>query len=83
MRLGVIYHSQATNRKQGGLTVRAPSPCRTPIGRMTPSRLEYSRTLSKTGGSYDFLIEKSPKTAYYKNLEHDIILKHSFGIALG
>jgi hypothetical protein len=50
---------------------------------MTPSRLEYSKTLSKTGGSSDFLIEKSPKTAYYKNLEHDIILKHSFGIALG
>jgi hypothetical protein len=26
MRLGVIYDSQATNRKQGGLPVRAPLP---------------------------------------------------------
>ncbi len=34
IRLGVIYDSQATNRKQGGLPVRAPSPCCTPIGRL-------------------------------------------------
>jgi hypothetical protein len=32
MRLGVIYDSQATIRKQGGLPVRAPPPHRSPIG---------------------------------------------------
>jgi hypothetical protein len=32
--LGVIYDPQTTNRKQGGLPVRAPLPHRTPIGRL-------------------------------------------------
>ncbi len=34
VRLGGIYDSQATNRKKGGLLVRAPLPLRTPIGRL-------------------------------------------------
>jgi hypothetical protein len=34
MQLGVMYDSQAKNRKLGGLSVRAPSPCRTPIGHL-------------------------------------------------
>ncbi len=33
VRLGVMYNSQATNRKKGGLPARAPTPWRTPIGR--------------------------------------------------
>jgi hypothetical protein len=33
VRLGVIYDAQATNRKQGGLPVSPPPPCRTSIGR--------------------------------------------------
>ncbi len=32
MRLEVIYDSRLADRKQGGLPVRAPIPCRTPIG---------------------------------------------------
>jgi hypothetical protein len=34
MRLGVIYDSTPTNRKQGGLLVRALPPLLTPIGRL-------------------------------------------------
>jgi hypothetical protein len=34
VRLEVIYDSQATNRKQGGLSVRAPLPCHTPVGHL-------------------------------------------------
>jgi hypothetical protein len=35
VQLGVICDSQVTNRKQGGLPVRAlPLPCRTLIGRL-------------------------------------------------
>jgi hypothetical protein len=34
MWLGVISDSQATNRKQEGLPVRAPLPLHTPIGRL-------------------------------------------------
>jgi hypothetical protein len=32
---------------------------------MTPSRQEYAKTPPQTGGSSYFLIEKSPKTAFF------------------
>jgi hypothetical protein len=36
---------------------------------MTPSRPEYTKTPPQTAGSYYFLIEKMPKTAFFdKNL---------------
>ncbi len=48
------------SRKQG-------TPRRTPLvtweSLLTPSRLEYTKTPRQTGGSYYFLIEKSPKIA--------------------
>jgi hypothetical protein len=34
VQLGVIYDSQDTNRNLGGLPVRAPLFCGTPIGRL-------------------------------------------------
>jgi hypothetical protein len=70
MRLGVLYDSQATNRKQGGLPVRAPPPpCRTPIGHLEviydsqPSRKHKNTT--KNRGKLLLLIKKSPETAYF------------------
>jgi hypothetical protein len=73
MRLGVLYISQATKNKQGGLPVRAPLPCRTPIGcpggiyNSQPAK--YTKIPPQTGGYYYFLIEKAPATAFfYKNL---------------
>jgi hypothetical protein len=74
MRLGVICDSQATMRKQGGLPLRAPLPCRTSIGRLEiihdSSRPKYTKMPPQTGGSSLLLIEKSPKTAFFiiKNL---------------
>jgi hypothetical protein len=72
MRMGVTYDSKATNRKQGGLPVRAPLPHRIPIGRLgviynsQPSEIHKNTTT--TGGSSYYLIEKSPKQPFYKNL---------------
>jgi hypothetical protein len=65
VRLGVIYDSQATNRKQGGLPVRAACLLVAYIC-MTPSRLEYTKTPPETGGSFYILIEKWPKTTFFK-----------------
>jgi hypothetical protein len=81
VRLGVIYDSKATNRKQGVLPVIAPLlPAIFLLVAwetyMTPSWSEYTKTPSKTAGSYNFLIEKSPKTVFCKNLKQDIILTH-------
>jgi hypothetical protein len=69
MRLGVIYDSQATNRKQGGLPVSPPPPCRTPIVRLgviydsQPTGIHKNTT--KKGRSSYFLIENSSKTAFF------------------
>jgi hypothetical protein len=67
--MGVTYDSQATHRKQGGLPVRAPLPRRIPIGRLGViynSQLpEIHKLPPQTGGSSYFLIEKSPKTAFF------------------
>jgi hypothetical protein len=56
VRLVVIYDSQATNRKQGGLSVKASSSRHPPIGclgvYMTPSRPECIKTPLQTGGSF-------------------------------
>jgi hypothetical protein len=70
VRLGVIFDSQMTNRKQEGLLVRAPLPpphfyLSLGTSYMTPSQLEYTKTPKQTGGSSDVLIEKSPKTAFF------------------
>jgi hypothetical protein len=68
--LEVIYDSQATNRKQGGLPVRAPLLSATFLmvaweSYMDPSQLEYTKTPPQTGGSSYFLIEKLPKTKFF------------------
>jgi hypothetical protein len=64
----VVYDSQASNRNQGGLTVRAP-PHSTPNGCLeviyVSQLAEYTKVPKQTGGSSYFLIEKSPKTAFY------------------
>jgi hypothetical protein len=68
MRLGVIYDSQAINKKQRGLPVRAPPLCHTPTGHLgviygsQPAGIH--KTPPKTGGSSYFLVEKSPRTAF-------------------
>jgi hypothetical protein len=79
VRLGVIYDSKATNRKQGVLPVFAPLLPAILLWvawetYMTPSRSEYTKTPTKTGGSSNCLIEKSPRTVFCKNLKQDIIL---------
>jgi hypothetical protein len=61
MWLGVIYDYQATNRKQGGLPVRAPLPHRTPIGHLGviyDSEPAEIHKLPQTGGSSYFFISK-------------------------
>ncbi len=65
VRLGVIYDSQATNRKLGGIPVRALLPPAALLlvaweSYVTPSQPEYTKRPSRTGGSSYFLIEKSP-----------------------
>jgi hypothetical protein len=67
VRLGVIYGSQATTRKQGGLPASSPLPRLRGSHILTPSRPEYTKTRPQTGSSY-LCIEKSPKTAFYKDL---------------
>jgi hypothetical protein len=63
MRLGVIYDSQATNMKQGGLPVRAPpSPAALLLSTwepyMTPSRPKYTQIPPQTDESSYLFIEK-------------------------
>jgi hypothetical protein len=74
VRLGVIYDSQVTNNKQGGLPARTPKP---PVALllvawesyMTPSRPGYTKSSPQTGGCSYYFIEKSPKTTFfYENL---------------
>jgi hypothetical protein len=70
MRLAVIYGSQPTNRKQGGLPLRASLPPDAFLlvgweSYMTPSWPEYSKIPPQTGGSFYFLIKKSPKTKIF------------------
>jgi hypothetical protein len=68
VRLGVIYDSQAINRKQGGLLVRAPLLLLysywSPGGHICPSWPKYTKIPPQKGGNSYFLIEKSPKTAF-------------------
>jgi hypothetical protein len=69
VRLEVTDDSQATNRKKGRLPVRAPLPSAALLlvaweSYMTPSHPEYTKTPPQTGGSFYFLIEKSPETAF-------------------
>jgi hypothetical protein len=71
MQLGVIYDSQVTNRKQGGLPVRAALPPFALLlvaweSYMTPSQQENTKTLPKNGRSSYLLIEKLPKTVFFK-----------------
>jgi hypothetical protein len=64
-----MYDNQVTKRKLRGLPVRASLLLAALLlaaleSYMTPSRLEYTKRPSQTGGSSYFLIEKSPKTAF-------------------
>jgi hypothetical protein len=62
MWLGVIYDSQATNRRQGGLPARAPLPRSSPAGRLgviyDSNRPKYTKIPAITGGSSSFLVKK-------------------------
>jgi hypothetical protein len=69
VRLGVIYDSHSTNRKQGRLPVRAPLPHAALLffaweSYITPSRPKYTKIPPQTGGISHFFFEKSPKTAF-------------------
>jgi hypothetical protein len=72
VRLGVTYGSRATNRKQGGLPLRASLPHCTPIGRVGVIydsqlvEIHKNTTTNRWKHLYYFLIEKSPKTAFLK-----------------
>jgi hypothetical protein len=67
--LRVIYDSQATNRKLGGLLARTPFPSTLLLvvweSYMTPNRPEYTKTPPQTSGCSFLLIEKSPKTTFF------------------
>ncbi len=67
--LGAIYDSQATNRKQRELPVRAPPPAALLLvtweSYMTPSWPEYTKTPLLAGGSSYFLIENCLKQHFY------------------
>jgi hypothetical protein len=80
VRLEIIYDYQATNRKQGGLPVRVPSPCHTPFSHLDviyDSQLAQIHKNTTTKRWKLFLFEeKLPKTALKKKLEQDLILKH-------
>jgi hypothetical protein len=82
MRLGVIYDSQVTNRKQGGIPVRAQPP---------PKQSYWSHGshiwLTAAGWNtqnYHIQVEaltfwlknRLKQHVFYKNLYQDIILKH-------
>jgi hypothetical protein len=65
MRLEVIYDSQMTNRKQGGLPARTPTPSGALLldaweSYIAPSRLKFTIIPPETGGYSYFLIEKLP-----------------------
>jgi hypothetical protein len=67
VRLGVIYDSQASNKKWGGLPARTSTPLwRNPIGRLgvvydsQPARIQ--KIPPETGGCSYILIETSTKT---------------------
>jgi hypothetical protein len=45
---------------------------------MTPSRPEYTKTPPQTGGSSYFLIEKSPKTAFFNIKPLKIYISNTF-----
>jgi hypothetical protein len=47
VQLGVIYDSQATNRKQGGLPVRAPSPTALLLAARESNMLKYTKNNHK------------------------------------
>ncbi len=79
--LRVICDSQSTIRRQGGHPARDPLPCCTPITNqesyMTPCRPKSTKIPPRTGGSSYFLVEKSPKSAFFdKNLLQGIIIIH-------
>jgi hypothetical protein len=64
--LGVIYDSQATNRKQGGLPVRAPRPL--PHSYWSPGshiRLPAHKKIPTNRWKLLLLIDKSSKTAFW------------------
>jgi hypothetical protein len=69
MRLGVIFDYQATNGKQGGLPVKAPSPGALILvaweSYITPSWPECTKTPTSTGGSTYILIEKSTRNTFF------------------
>jgi hypothetical protein len=66
--LRVIYDSQGTNRKLGGLPARTPFPGTLLLvvweSYMTPNWPEYTKTPPQTSGCSYLLIEKSPKTKF-------------------
>jgi hypothetical protein len=67
VRLRVIYDSQATNRKQGGLLPPPPTELLLVVwgSYMTPSWPGYTKTPPQRGGNFYFLIEKSYKIAFF------------------
>jgi hypothetical protein len=73
MWLGVIYDSQATNRKQGG-----PIGCLGVIYDSQLARILYTKTPPQTDGNSYILIEKLSKAAFFKNknLSQGKILAH-------
>jgi hypothetical protein len=60
-----VARSQATNRKQGGLLLRAPLLLVDWESYITSSQPKDTKIPPYTGGSSYFLIEKSPKTAFF------------------
>jgi hypothetical protein len=79
VQLGVIYDSQPTNRKLGGLPARTSGALLLVAWEiyMTPSRPEDTKMPPETGGGSYFLIENRLKQCFLdKNLLQDIILKH-------
>ncbi len=80
MWVGVIYYSQATNTKQGGLPTRIPTPppLRTPIGRLgviydsQPTRIHKKTTTNRwiLLLSYMKKLSKQPKTCNKIEFKH-------------
>jgi hypothetical protein len=66
VRLRVKYDSQATNRKQGELPMRAPLPPPHSYWQPDSQPPKYTKIPPETSGSFYFLIAKSPKTAFFK-----------------
>ncbi len=81
--LGVLYGSQATNRKQGGLPVRAAFPRRTPIGHLgvmydsQPAEIHKNTTINRWQALVFYILENRLIQHFFKeNLLQDIILIH-------